>query len=48
MTSFSAAYTDEAIYIDFLVRCNYLRAENYVDQVARERGFVRGVFRRAA
>ena len=32
MTSFAAAYTDEAIYIDFLVRCNYLRAENYVDQ----------------
>ena len=26
MTSFAAAYTDKALYIDFLVRCNYLRA----------------------
>lgn len=32
MTSFSAAYSREAIYIDFLVRCNYLRAENFKDQ----------------
>ncbi len=30
-TSFSAAYSREAIFIDFLVRCNYLRAENYKD-----------------
>ncbi len=32
MTSFSAAYTSSGIYIDFLVRCNYLRAENFEDQ----------------
>ncbi len=32
MTSFSAAYSAKGIYIDFLVRCNYLRAENYEDQ----------------
>lgn len=32
MTSFSAAYSRTAMYIDFLVRCNYLRAENYRDQ----------------
>lgn len=29
MTTFAAAYSDKAIYVDFLVRCNYLRAENY-------------------
>lgn len=34
MTTFSAAYTRKAIYIDFLVRCNYLRAENFADQSA--------------
>ena len=32
MTSFSAAYTKTGIYVDFLVRCNYLRAENYENQ----------------
>lgn len=32
MASFSAAYSTEAIYIDFLVRCNYLRAENFQPQ----------------
>jgi hypothetical protein len=32
MSSFAAAYSTKAIYIDFLVRCNYLRAENYTDQ----------------
>jgi len=32
MTSFSAAYSGDAIYVDFLVRCNYLRAENYENQ----------------
>ena len=34
MTTFSAAYTRKAIYIDFLVRCYYLRAENFADQSA--------------
>ena len=29
MTTFSAAYSEKSLYIDFLVRCNYLRAENY-------------------
>lgn len=32
MASFSAAYSASALYIDFLVRCNYLRAENYLPQ----------------
>lgn len=32
MASFSAAYSKEYLYIDFLVRCNYLRAENYENQ----------------
>ena len=32
MTTFAAAYSDEAIFVDFLVRCNYLRAENYENQ----------------
>ena len=32
MTGFSAAYSDTGLYIDFLVRCNYLRAENYLPQ----------------
>lgn len=32
MTTFSAAYSRDAVYIDFLVRCNYLRAENWQDQ----------------
>lgn len=34
MTTFSAAYTAESLYIDFLVRCNYLRAEHYEPQTA--------------
>lgn len=32
MASFSAAYSKEYLYIDFLVRCNYLRAENSANQ----------------
>lgn len=32
LATFSAAHSGKAIYIDFLVRCNYLRAENYVNQ----------------
>ena len=32
MTSFSAAYSASGIYIDFLVRCNYLRAVNFTNQ----------------
>lgn len=31
LTVVTAAHTSEAIYIDFLVRCNYLRAANYTD-----------------
>lgn len=34
MSSFSAAYSEKAIYIDFLVRCNYLRAEHFEPQSA--------------
>ena len=29
LTTFTAAHSGEYIYIDFFVRCNYLRAENY-------------------
>lgn len=29
LTVVNAAHTDEAIYLDFFVRCNYLRAVNY-------------------
>lgn len=32
LASFVAAYSATAIYVDFLVRCNYLRAMNYTDQ----------------
>lgn len=32
LTTFAAAHTDSKLYIDFFVRCNFLRAENYVDQ----------------
>lgn len=31
LCSFAAAYSAEYLYIDFLVRCNYLRAENFED-----------------
>lgn len=34
LASFVAAYSDTGFYVDFLVRCNYLRAENYTDQSA--------------
>lgn len=30
LTTFSMAHTDECLYIDFFVRCNFLRAMNYV------------------
>ena len=32
LTSFAIAYSARYIYVDFLVRCNYLRAENTADQ----------------
>ncbi len=32
MTTFAIAYSATGIYIDFLVRCNYLRAVNYTNQ----------------
>lgn len=32
LASFAAAYSATGIYVDFLVRCNYLRAENFTDQ----------------
>ena len=31
LTVITAAHSDEFIYLDFLVRCNYLRAVNYTD-----------------
>ena len=31
LTTFSVAHSDTAIYIDFFVRCNYLRAVNYAN-----------------
>lgn len=31
LTAFNMAYTDECIYINFFIRCNYLRAVNYTD-----------------
>ena len=31
LTVVTAAHSGTAIYLDFLVRCNYLRAENYID-----------------
>lgn len=34
LASFAAAYSRTGIYVDFLVRCNYLRAENFTDQSA--------------
>lgn len=32
LAAFSIAHSGTALYVDFLVRCNYLRAENYTDQ----------------
>ena len=32
LASFVAGYSTQGIYVDFLVRCNYLRAVNYTDQ----------------
>lgn len=32
LTTFAIAHSGTAIYIDFFVRCNYLRAENSADQ----------------
>lgn len=31
LTVVTAAHSGTAVYLDFLVRCNYLRAENYTD-----------------
>lgn len=31
LTTFSIAHSETAIYVDFFVRCNYLRAVNYED-----------------
>ena len=31
LTVVTGAHSPQAIYLDFLVRCNYLRAENYTD-----------------
>ena len=32
LTTFNIAHSDRMIYIDFFVRCNYLRAENFENQ----------------
>lgn len=32
LTTFAAAHDGTSLWVDFLVRCNYLRAENYTDQ----------------
>lgn len=32
LTTFSIAHSDKMIYIDFFVRCNFLRAENFENQ----------------
>ena len=32
LTGFVAAHSGKNLYVDFLVRCNYLRAVNYADQ----------------
>lgn len=32
LATFASAHNGKALWIDFLVRCNYLRAENYIDQ----------------
>lgn len=32
LTTFAAAHDGASLWVDFLVRCNYLRAENYTDQ----------------
>lgn len=32
LTTFTAAHSGKNIYIDFFVRCNFLRAENYTNQ----------------
>lgn len=32
LTTFTAAHSGTALYIDFFVRCNFLRAENYANQ----------------
>jgi len=32
LATFTCAHSDRYIYIDFFVRCNYLRAENYTNQ----------------
>lgn len=32
LATFAAAHDGNSLWVDFLVRCNYLRAENYTDQ----------------
>ncbi|MDE6331349.1 MAG: hypothetical protein K2L80_01985, partial [Muribaculaceae bacterium] len=32
LTTFTAAHSGKNIYIDFFVRCNFLRAENFTNQ----------------
>jgi hypothetical protein len=32
LSTFTIAHSDTTLYIDFFVRCNYLRAENYENQ----------------
>lgn len=32
LAAFATAHSDMALYVDFFVRCNYLRAENYRNQ----------------
>ena len=32
LATFATAHDGKTLWIDFLVRCNYLRAENYTDQ----------------
>lgn len=32
LTTFTTAHSDKMLYIDFFVRCNFLRAENYKNQ----------------
>lgn len=32
LATFAAAHDGKSLWVDFLVRCNYLRAENYTDQ----------------
>lgn len=33
LTTFTIGHSQDTIYIDFFVRCNYLKASNYIDQM---------------